>query len=75
MQETVKIRIKSLEVVHDMDVTGRLDKVQESIRKRRGRCIICGERVYDEDDHLEVAEGYCHKDCVFEGKIEGPVPA
>ena len=58
-----------------MTVTERLDKVQESIRRRRGLCIICGERVYEEEEHIEVAEGYCHKDCVFEGKAESTVPA
>lgn len=38
----------------------------EKFSNEKGRCVVCDERVYENDDHLVASEGYCHKDCIFQ---------
>lgn len=57
------MRYYSDDPVRDFD---RWDADQERsrMRHRRGKCIHCGEDVYDYDDHYDIDGDLIHEDCL-----------
>ncbi|MFO7793677.1 MAG: hypothetical protein R6V35_01755 [Candidatus Nanohaloarchaea archaeon] len=37
-------------------------------KNKLGICVICGSRVFTNDNYLEASEGYCHHNCISESK-------
>lgn len=33
--------------------------------KEKDQCVVCGERVHDDENYLASMEGHCHKACVY----------
>ena len=36
----------------------------KQVSDKLGICLICGQRVFSDDEHVEASEGYCHHNCL-----------
>ncbi|MFB6242210.1 MAG: hypothetical protein ABEJ36_05425 [Candidatus Nanosalina sp.] len=41
----------------------------EDLSYKLGHCIVCGQRVYSNQDFVKSADGYCCRDCLKEEDV------
>ncbi|MFB6209038.1 MAG: hypothetical protein ABEJ56_02760 [Candidatus Nanohaloarchaea archaeon] len=39
------------------------------VSDKLGVCLICGDRVFSDENHLKATEGYCHHSCLTDASV------
>lgn len=37
----------------------------QELRKKKNNCVVCGDKVHEDENYLVAIEGHCHKGCVY----------
>lgn len=44
-------------------------KLLEKLSYKLGSCVVCGQRIYSDQNFVKSAEGYCCEDCITEEDV------